>query len=317
MTNQSRAARIEAAARAFLTAFEGFPARYDEVMAADDLRRALALPADPQPAMPHCPKEGHCEGSAAAVGCLEREVEEMKNAHDEVVQRMQKAHRRYRDWVGKRIAALELELRSETMSEQEIDKVVQFVREKTDGTKDAMTPVSADPQPVAMAEVMGKVLSYIRESVMEFVGTNRDGVTYWRADPDRVIASFNGAIDRAAAKAAQHQETTMERPKIEGCACPPCSGEPPRTDTTRIQELLDRVGRSRDLVGESDMIDGDIWSMQCVLKEVWQALPACRNALDLLGVALTVHNHQWTAEQWTAYDTATEWLNKLWPEWKQ
>lgn len=109
----------------------------------------------------------------------------------------------------------------------------------------------------------------------------------------------------------------MERPKIEGCACPPCSGEPPRTDTTRIQELLDRVGRPRDLVGESDMIDGDIWSMQCVLKEVWQALPACRNALDLLGVALTDHNHQWTDEQRTAYDTATEWLNKLWPERKQ
>jgi hypothetical protein len=202
---QSRAARIEAAARAFLTAFDDEKGRhYDEVMAADALRIALALPADPQP--------------VAVAGVL-RELRE--------------------DVAG---------------------------------------------------EVPAKMFS--KNQVLEM-------------------------IDRAAAKAAQHQETTMERPKIEGCACPPCSGEPPRTDTTRIQELLDRVGRPRDLVGESDMIDGDIWSMQCVLKEVWQALPACRNALDLLGVALTDHNHQWTDEQRTAYDTATEWLNKLWPERKQ
>jgi hypothetical protein len=47
---QSRAARIEAAARAFLTAFDDEKGRhYDEVMAADALRIALALPADPQP----------------------------------------------------------------------------------------------------------------------------------------------------------------------------------------------------------------------------------------------------------------------------
>lgn len=204
MTNQSRAARIEAAARAFLTAFDDEKGRhYDEVMAADALRIALALPADPQTEMPG---------------------------------------------------------------------VLRELREDVAG------------------EVPAKMFS--KNQVLEM-------------------------IDRAAAKAAQHQETTMERPKIEGCACPPCSGEPPRTDTTRIQELLDRVGRPRDLVGESDMIDGDIWSMQCVLKEVWQALPACRNALDLLGVALTDHNHQWTDEQRTAYDTATEWLNKLWPERKQ
>jgi hypothetical protein len=54
----------------------------------------------------------------------------------------------------------------------------------------------ADPQPA-----MPEVLADIRKSVMEFVGVNRGKVTYWRAGPDRVIANFNAAIDRAAAKA--------------------------------------------------------------------------------------------------------------------